>query len=213
VSLVSRAVENFHGGPVERYRAEMEPYEAMALREARRRLLADLSGHLLEIGAGLGQSFPLYPAHVQVTAIEPFDAFRDEARRTSSRSIANIEVVSGDAHDLAFPEGSFDGLVCSLVLCCLRDPLTALMEMRRVLKPDAPARFLEHVRSPHLPAAAIQYAVGPFWKTFDGAGCTITRNSIATIVQAGFRLEQVHEVILPGLIGLLFPGREVYAWA
>ena len=213
MSLVSRMVERFHGGPVERYRAEMEPYEAMAVREARRRLLADLSGHVLEVGAGLGQSFPLYPAHTRVTAIEPFDAFREEARRTSSTSKAEIQVVSGDAHDLAFPEGSFDGLVCSLVLCCLREPLTALMEMRRVLKPQAPARFLEHVRSPRLPVAAIQYAAGPFWTMFDGAGCTITRNSLGTIVHAGFRLERVHEVILPGIIGLLFPGIEVYARA
>ncbi len=78
MTWLSSLLEKHYGGSVERYVAEMEPFERRVLRVARRRLLSDLDGRILEIGCGLGQSFPDYPPHVHVVAIEPFEPFRRE---------------------------------------------------------------------------------------------------------------------------------------
>ena len=46
--------------------------ESQALRELRRENLADLSGRVLEVGAGTGTNFEFYPGAVsEVVALEP----------------------------------------------------------------------------------------------------------------------------------------------
>lgn len=190
----------------------MEPFERLALRTARAHLLAGMKGHILEIGAGLGQSFPFYPTETRVTAIEPSEVFRLEAEREALNSELTIRVEDGDAHRLRFADASFDGLFCSIVLCSLRDPRLALSEMRRVLKPGSPARFLEHVRSRNPAIAALQYALNPFWAAFDGSGCSITRESIGVLKVSGFAVERVTKLEIPGIVGVFFPGFEIYAW-
>lgn len=211
MGAISRLIENVHGGPVQRYRREMEPFESIALRAARARLLVDMMGHILEIGAGLGQSFPCYPTGARVTAVEPSGVFRDVAEREAQCSDVNILVEDGDAHRLRFADANFDGLFCSIVLCSLRDPELALEEMHRVLRPGSPARFLEHMRSSNPAIAALQYALNPLWAAFDGSGCSMTRNPIGFLRAAGFTIERKKRVELPGLFGVLFPGLEIYA--
>lgn len=213
MGVISRIIEHLHGGAIQRYRREMEPFERVALRAARARILADMTGHILEIGTGLGQSFPYYTRNTQVTAIEPFDIFRAEAQREARRSELRINVVDGDAHRLQFPDSSFDGLFCSIVLCSVRDPVLALREMHRVLRPGSPAQFLEHVRSSSKFVAALQYGLTPLWAAFDGSGCSITRSPIEPIKTAGFTIERTSSLILPGIFGIFFPGVEIYARA
>jgi SAM-dependent methyltransferase len=213
MGVISRIIEKLHGGAIQRYRHEMEPFEREALRAARVRMLADMTGHLLEIGAGLGQSFPYYPKNTQVTALEPFDIFRAEAQREAKRSELRINVVDGDAQRLQYPDAHFDGLFCSIVLCSVRDPALALREMHRVLRPGSPARFLEHVRSSSKVGAALQYGLTPLWAAFDGSGCSITRRPIEPIKKAGFKIDRIAHLTLPGIFGVIFPGVEIYARA
>src|SRR5436190_17793338 len=47
----------------------------------------------------------------------------------------DLNVVIGDAEALPFPDASFDAVTCMEVLSHLHDPVIALREMRRVLKP------------------------------------------------------------------------------
>jgi ubiquinone/menaquinone biosynthesis C-methylase UbiE len=188
----------------------MEPFERNALRAARSHLLKGLRGHILEIGAGLGQSFYSYPSGTQVTAIEPFESFRLEAERVALRSEQIIHVENGDAHRLRFADTSFDGLFCSIVLCSLQNTKLALEEMKRVLKPGSPARFLEHVRSSNPAIASMQHALTPLWAAFDGSGCSITRDTLGTLEDAGYSIEYTVEVEIPGIVGLVFPTFEIY---
>lgn len=48
----------------------------------------------------------------------------------------NVDIV-GDAHDLPYVDGSVDAIYCSAVLEHVREPITAVREMHRVLKPGA----------------------------------------------------------------------------
>jgi ubiquinone/menaquinone biosynthesis C-methylase UbiE len=63
---------------------------------------------------------------------EPLVAAREVA---AQRSVTNIQFEVGSAYDLPFPDGSFDAAFAHIVLMHLREPVRALAEMRRVLRP------------------------------------------------------------------------------
>lgn len=90
--------------------------------EHRRKLLADLSGRVIELGAGSGANFAHYPASVdEVLAVEPEPYLRQQALRAATETSVNIRVVDGDAYRLPGDEGTFDAGVAALVLCTVPD--------------------------------------------------------------------------------------------
>ncbi|MBF6621515.1 MAG: methyltransferase domain-containing protein, partial [Patulibacter sp.] len=95
---------------------------------ARQELLEGLSGRVLEVGAGTGSNFPLYPPTVtEVVATEPDRALRREAERVAATlqgAGPTTRIQVSDATFEALPDdigGPFDAVVCSLVLCSVRD--------------------------------------------------------------------------------------------
>jgi len=75
--------------------------EAPGQADHRRRLLAPLSGRVIEVGAGSGLNFRYYPASVtQVVAVEPEPYLRTLAIKASQTAPAVLEVVDGVAEDL-----------------------------------------------------------------------------------------------------------------
>jgi ubiquinone/menaquinone biosynthesis C-methylase UbiE len=158
--------------------------------EHRRRLLAGLSGRVLELGAGSGANFAHYPASVsEVVAIEPEPYLRERARLAAAGAAPAISVEPGDAGSLSGEAASFDAGVVALVLCSVPDQQRALAELFRVIRPGGELRFYEHVRS-HSPfEARIQRAAdATFWPHIAG-GCHLARDTASAIEQAGFELE------------------------
>ena len=114
----------------------------------RRRLLAGLTGRVLEVGAGNGLNFQHYPAAVtEVLAIEPEPYLRRLALAAARRAPVPIRVVAGTAEALPALDGAVDVVVASLVLCTVTDLDQALAETRQVLRPGGKLRFYEHVRA------------------------------------------------------------------
>src|SRR5215211_3173860 len=114
----------------------------------RRRLLAGLTGQVLEVGAGNGLNFPHYPVTVtEVLAVEPEPYLRRLALAAARQAPVPIRVVDGTAEALPAPDGAVDAVVASLVLCTVADPDRALAEVDRVLRPGGRLRFYEHVRA------------------------------------------------------------------
>jgi ubiquinone/menaquinone biosynthesis C-methylase UbiE len=159
--------------------------------EHRRHLLEGLSGKVIEVGAGNGLNFSLYPDTVEkVLAVEPESLLREAAVDEARGAPVEIDVVNGIASELPAEDASQDAVVASLVLCSVRDQGEALSEMRRVLKPGGELRFYEHVVAQKpFPARLQRIADATFWPRVAG-GCHMARDTLPAIEGAGFTVER-----------------------
>jgi ubiquinone/menaquinone biosynthesis C-methylase UbiE len=62
--------------------------------------------------------------------------------------VDNVAYVRGDAVELPFRDASFDAVCCFAALHLFADPLAALDEMRRVLRPGGRIAIMTSVRRP-----------------------------------------------------------------
>jgi ubiquinone/menaquinone biosynthesis C-methylase UbiE len=172
--------------------------EKAGVAERRDQLLAGLTGHVTEVGAGNGMNFVHYPPEVtSVTAVEPEPHLRGLAQAKAREAPVPIEVVDGTADELPADDASFDAAVASLVLCSVPDVPAALAEIRRVLKPGGQLRFFEHVRADTPGLARVQRLLdATIWPTV-GGGCHAHRDTRSAIEDAGFTIEQLQQLRLP----------------
>ena len=159
----------------------------------RRRLLEGLRGTVVEIGAGHGLNFPLYPGEVsEVVAVEPEPTLRSRAETAAESATVPIRVLAGVADELPLEDESADAVVASLVLCSVPDQQRALAEIRRVLRPESELRFYEHV-IPHCQPKRLLLQVidrSGVWPAIAG-GCHPARDTTEAIMQAGFDIEEI----------------------
>jgi ubiquinone/menaquinone biosynthesis C-methylase UbiE len=170
-----------------------EASEKACLQQWRAELLRDLTGHVLEVGAGTGRNIPFYPAGLaRLVLTEPDQYMRrklSQKVRTQAPHRADLLDASLDA--LPFPAEAFDAVVGTLVLCSVPHPDKALGEIHRVLKPGGQYVFLEHVAAEDRPRRLRwQRRVEPFWKRISG-GCHLTRRTADAIVAAGFTVADI----------------------
>ena len=78
-------------------------------------------GEVLEIGGGTGANLPFYPPEARLTFVEPNPHMVRRLRRKARGLGRDIRVVSDVGERLSFPDGSFDSVVTSLVLCMVED--------------------------------------------------------------------------------------------
>jgi SAM-dependent methyltransferase len=86
-------------------------------------------------GVTLGLTEAVAPGDVVGVDIEPSQVQAASAL-ARERHVENVRFEVGSIYKLPFPDSSFDAAYAQSVLLHLREPLAALKEMRRVLKPD-----------------------------------------------------------------------------
>ena len=117
-----------------------------------------VGGRILEIGVGTGLSFDDYDDTTVITGIdmsEPMIA-RARERVETGRYPFVKELVVMDAHELAFPDASFDCVVGQFVITLVEDPERVLSECTRVVRPGGQIILVNHLYSERGLAAAVE---------------------------------------------------------
>ncbi len=163
-------------------------HETEPIRALRRENLADLSGRVLEVGAGIGTNFPHYPDSVEeVIAVEPEPRLAAQARAAADVVPARV-VVTGETAE-GFSGGEpFDAVVCSLVLCSVRDPDSVLQHLYSFLRPGGELRYLEHVASAGARGRFQRFVDATVWPRLFG-NCHTHRDTERSIIDAGFEVD------------------------
>src|SRR4051794_19635043 len=166
--------------------------------EYRQRLLEDVAGRVVEVGAGTGANFAHFPASVtEVVAVEPEAYLRARAEEAARYARVPVTVVDGVADRLPAGDGTFDAAVVSLVLCSVPDQAGALREIHRVLRPGGRLHFWEHVRADPGALARVQQVLDrTIWPAL-GGGCHAGRDTLAAVEGAGFTVERLHRFRFP----------------
>jgi ubiquinone/menaquinone biosynthesis C-methylase UbiE len=178
----------------------MRTAEQAALGRWRAELLQGLSGTVLEVGAGTGANIAHYPPEVtRVVLTEPSVHMRQQLALRLTRTDARVaySLVAADTESLPFDSDAFDAVVCTLVLCSVREPGESLREMRRVLRPRGRLVFLEHVAAAGEPSRLRwQRWLEPIWRRM-ADNCHLTRDTSTAIRLAGFEFEQLTREHMP----------------
>jgi ubiquinone/menaquinone biosynthesis C-methylase UbiE len=163
--------------------------------ELRRRTLAGLKGTVVEVGAGDGANFTLYPDEVErIVAVEPEPFLRE---RATGHADERVELRDAVASSLPVADGEADAVVFTLVLCTV-DQQAALAEARRVLRPGGVLHFLEHVQAHEPgPARRVQRVLdATVWPRLFG-GCHVARDTAGAITDAGFTVTELERFAWP----------------
>lgn len=105
---------------------------------------------VLELGAGTGKLTRLLaPSGASILAIEPVPAMRDRLRAT----VPSVELLDGTAETIPLPSGAVDAVVAAQAFHWF-DPVRALSEIHRVLRPDGVLALAWNFRDETVPWVA-----------------------------------------------------------
>lgn len=174
------------------YDAVVAPYK--------RALMGDLSGTVLEIGAGTGANFEFYPRGIRWIGIEPNVYMHPHLLSTAHEHGITGEVRTEVAERLPVDDASVDAVVSTLVLCSVDDQASVLREIRRVLRPGGRYLFVEHVVAPERSRLWwAQKIIKPLWSAV-GDGCQPDRDTAAAIERAGFSRVEIQTFRAPATL-------------
>ncbi len=179
------------------YDRQMSFVERRFLRDTRAWICGQAGGDTLEVAIGTGRNLPYYPQGVRLTGVELSPAMLDIARQRVSELGREVDLRLGTAHDLDFPDGRFDTVVCTLSLCAIPDDERAIGEMIRVLRPGGMLLLADHVAGATRPVRALQRLIELV--SVPAAGEHFRRRPIRHVQAAGLNIEQ-HERFARGVI-------------
>ncbi|MDD3248238.1 MAG: methyltransferase domain-containing protein [Methanosarcina sp.] len=169
------------------------PMEFLFYSRWRKEVLSGLKGRVLEVGVGTGKKLKYYPPDCLVIGIDNSGGMLEKARK-KAEGMNNVTLLLMDAENLKFPDSSFDYVVTTFVLCSIPDPVKALKEMRRVLKPSGEMINLEHMRSSNRFIAWYEDLINPIIVSM--TGIHVNRKTVENVGKAGFTIKDVKNLLL-----------------
>lgn len=169
------------------------------IHKQRDKVVPQAHGKVLEIGIGTGLNLGHYDADRldELWGLDPARQMHHLAEKRMRKHGLEVKMLDLPAEEIPMPDDSFDTLVCTYTLCTIPDPAQALREMRRVLKPGGQLLFSEHGKAPDEKVARWQDRINPYWKPLAG-GCNLNRPIGDLIASAGFAIDSLETLYLPG---------------
>ena len=165
----------------------------------RQKVVPKAMGTVLEFGIGAGHNLPHYDASRidRVIGVDPCATSWELASERAANLDFDVEFIQGSALDVPIEDASVDSVLITFTLCTVPDPMAALREAKRTLKPGGKVYFCEHGLAPDERVAKWQNRVNPIWKRVFG-GCHINRDTAGLLTDAGFKLDELEQMYLPG---------------
>lgn len=179
------------------YDREMSFWDRRLFGDSRQWACGRAVGQVLEVAVGTGLNLPHYPSHVTVTGLDLSERMLSIARSRAGQLGHPATLWEGNAHALPFPDGSFDTVVCTFGLCAIPDPVAAIDEMIRVLRPGAQLILVDHVVSSSRIARGVQWLME--LATVPSAGEHFRRRPLTHVEARGLRIEE-HERFKLGMV-------------
>ncbi|MBL1434604.1 MAG: class I SAM-dependent methyltransferase [Rhodobacteraceae bacterium] len=147
-------------------------------------------GDVLEIGIGSGLNLPFYNAEKvrKVWGLEPSAEMRAKAKIVAEKAAVPVSFLDLPGEEIPLDTHSVDTVLVTYTLCTIPDVAAALLQMRRVLRPNGRLIFCEHGQAPDASVRRWQNRLDSIWGRFSG-GCHLNRPIDALIKQAGFEIE------------------------
>lgn len=184
----------------------LAPAEKACLKAWRYDLLKNISGDVLELGAGTGSNLNFYPDTLRSLVLsEPDKYMRRQLARKIAVSTYDVFVTAGTAEKIEAENESYDFVVTSLVCCSVINLEEVLLEIKRVLKPKGSLVFLEHVAAPVGTKKRLwQNLINPLWCKVAG-NCHLNRETELNILAAGFKIIEIKRENMQKAISLVRP--------
>jgi ubiquinone/menaquinone biosynthesis C-methylase UbiE len=190
-------------------RLTFQDWAMLRMDEHRPSALELAQGRVLEVGFGTGLNLRHYPASVaSLAGVDPLVGLAPRVQQRIREAPFAVEHFALRADgELPFEAARFDTVVTTWTLCSIPDPLRALAEMRRVLKPGGRYLFVEHGRSEQPRTARWQDRLNPLWLRISD-GCNMNRRVESLVQEGGFELTSCDRFLGrgPRILATMFRG-------
>ena len=174
------------------YDAFMFPFEFLRLKDVRKKLIKKAFGNVLEVGIGTGANFKFYD-YSQIENLTLLDTtISDKVKKFTFPKNVKVKYIEGSVEKLPLESETVDNVVFTLVFCSVTNPLDGLTEIHRILKPGGKIYFIEHVLPYNHLLQNIFNGINPGWSRI-AKGCNVNRQTLKTIGDAGFHIENHRE--------------------
>ena len=154
---------------------------------------------LLDIGCGpgsitLGLAEKVAPGEVVGVDLQPSQVAQAQAL-SAARGVKNVRFEVADVYLLPFSDGSVDAVFAHVVLMHQREPVGALQEMRRVLRPGGVVGVRDtdwggRIHAPMTPLLEQWYALTVRVREHNGGNPFMGRHHRELLLEAGFARTQ-----------------------
>lgn len=164
----------------------------------REKIVPQAEGRVLEIGMGSGINIRYYnPDKVEkIWGLEPSAGMRQKAKSRVEAAPFDLEWLDLPGEEIPLDDKSVDTIVLTYTLCTIPDWLSAVKQMRRVLKSSGKLLFSEHGKAPDASVKKWQDRINPLWMKIAG-GCHLNRDIPELLIEGGFNIKEMDTLYVP----------------